>query len=123
MPVTILTNSCTPLGLVNALPQALWSTPQVRFSTADGQIHVPSHNLQYLGTIADFFEIDDLYLLCTKPKLSTNYAVSLGSPILIGYTLPILGWLSSLESWYRKRQRKIEQCYPWCRAVAPRSSF
>ena len=31
-----------------ALPPALSSTPQVRFSTADGQIHVPSHNLQYL---------------------------------------------------------------------------
>jgi hypothetical protein len=53
MPATVLTNSCTPLGLVNGAR-----------GIATGVVVDPT---------ADFFEIDDLYLLCTKPPVSVLF--------------------------------------------------
>jgi hypothetical protein len=68
MPVVMLSNACTPLGQVNGAT-----------GTAVGIVIDPTGKHTFLHKIynyditnplplADFFEIDDLYVMCTKPS-------------------------------------------------------
>ena len=74
-PTTVLTNSCTPLGLVNGA-RGIATGVVVDPTGTFFQLRWPNTRLftqLTIPTIADFFEIDDLYLLCTKPPLSVLF--------------------------------------------------
>ena len=65
MPAVMLSNACTPLGQVNGAT-----------GTAVGIVidptgeHTFPHKIMTITntlSLADFFEVDDLYVMCTKP--------------------------------------------------------
>ena len=75
MPATVLTNSCTLLGLVNGargIATGVVVDPTGTFFYCRWPNTRPITQLT-IPTIADFFEIDDLYLLCTKPPVSVLF--------------------------------------------------
>lgn len=82
MPSVILTNICTRLGLFNGATGT--AVGIVVDPAGDSSSFAHRRQIKYLTISAEFYEIDDLYILCTKPAACVLFKQNKSSAAAFG---------------------------------------
>lgn len=117
MPSVILTNICTRLGLVNGATRTAVGIVVDPASESSSFAH--KRQAQYLTISAEFYEIDDLYILCTKPPACVLFKQNKSSaPAFEGLEpaiIPVFPLERSITvKCYSVRRKQVPMCPAFC---------